>query len=100
MRETIKCLRPLLTGARSEYAGRHVSSRGFRLRSAQPDTRIALGAFGPGMIRVAAQHADELVLNEAAKLVQQELHWPDCSSILLWSESTPRPQRPAATRRG
>ena len=66
MRETIECLRPLLTGARSEYAGRHVSSRGFRLRSAQPDTRIALGAFGPGVIRVAAQHADELVLNLAS----------------------------------
>jgi single-stranded-DNA-specific exonuclease len=26
------------------------------------------------------------VLDEAARRVQQELHWPDCSSILLWSE--------------
>jgi probable F420-dependent oxidoreductase len=66
MRETIECLRSILTGARVEYTGRHVSSRGFRLRSAQPDTRIALGAFGPGMIRVAAQHSDEVVLNLAS----------------------------------
>jgi probable F420-dependent oxidoreductase len=66
MRETIECLRSILTGARIEYSGRHVSSHGFRLRSAQPDTRIALGAFGPGMIRVAAQHADEVVLNLAS----------------------------------
>ena len=66
MRETIECLRSILTGARVEYAGRHVSSHGFRLRGAQPDTRIALGAFGPGMIRVAAQHADEVVLNLAS----------------------------------
>jgi probable F420-dependent oxidoreductase len=66
MRETIECLRSLLTGARVEYAGQHVSSRGFRLRGAQPDTRIALGAFGPGMIRVAAQRADEVVLNLAS----------------------------------
>jgi probable F420-dependent oxidoreductase len=66
MRETIECLRSILTGARVDYTGRHVSSRGFRLRSAQPDTRIALGAFEPGMIRVAAQLADEVVLNLAS----------------------------------
>ena len=28
-----------------------------------PDSRIAVGAFGPAMTRVAAQHADEVVLN-------------------------------------
>ena len=32
------------------------------------------------------READEQVLVEASRLVQQELHWPDCSSILLWSE--------------
>jgi probable F420-dependent oxidoreductase len=66
MRETIECLRSILTGDRVEYIGRHVTSRGFRLRGARPETRIALGAFGPGMIRVAAQHADEVVLNLAS----------------------------------
>jgi probable F420-dependent oxidoreductase len=66
MRETIECLRSILTGARVEYGGRHVNSRGFRLRDPRPDTRIALGAFGPGMIRLAAQHADEVVLNLAS----------------------------------
>jgi probable F420-dependent oxidoreductase len=66
MRETIECLRSILTGARVEYAGRHVSSHGFRLRAAQSDTRIAVGAFGSGMIRLAAQHADEVVLNLAS----------------------------------
>ncbi|CLY13138.1 integral membrane protein [Mycobacterium tuberculosis] len=66
MRETIECLRSIFTGARVEYSGRHVNSRGFRLRGAAPDTRIALGAFGPGMIRLAAQHADEVVHNLAS----------------------------------
>ncbi|OBJ47063.1 LLM class F420-dependent oxidoreductase [Mycobacterium sp. 1423905.2] len=65
MRETIECLRSILTGARVDYVGRHVSSHGFRLREARPDTRIALGAFGPRMIRLAARCADELVLNLA-----------------------------------
>ncbi|CAM4234128.1 methylenetetrahydromethanopterin reductase [Mycobacterium basiliense] len=65
MRETIACLRTIFSGARADYSGRHVSSRGFRLRTALPDTRIAVGAFGPGMIRLAAQYADELVLNLA-----------------------------------
>jgi probable F420-dependent oxidoreductase len=63
MRETIECLRSILTGARVDYSGRHVRSHGFRLRGARPDMRIAVGAFGSAMIRVAAQLADELVLN-------------------------------------
>jgi probable F420-dependent oxidoreductase len=66
MRETIECLRSILSGARSEHRGRYVSSHGFRLRDPQPDTRIALGAFGSGMVRLAAQHADEVVLNLAS----------------------------------
>ena len=63
MRETIECLRPILAGTRVDYTGRHVRSHGFRLRKPMPDSRIAVGAFGPAMTRVAAQHADEVVLN-------------------------------------
>jgi probable F420-dependent oxidoreductase len=63
MREMIECLRPILAGERSDYDGRFVRSRGFRLRNPLPDTRIAVGAFGPAMIRVAARLADEIVLN-------------------------------------
>jgi probable F420-dependent oxidoreductase len=63
MRETIDCLRAILAGERSDYDGRHVQSHGFRLRRPQPDTRIAVGCFGPAMTRVAARHADEVVLN-------------------------------------
>lgn len=66
MRETIECLRPMLAGERVEYDGRHVSSHGFRLRNPVPEARIALGAFGPGMIALAAQQADEVVLNLAS----------------------------------
>jgi probable F420-dependent oxidoreductase len=66
MRETIASLRSILAGDRVDYVGRYVSSRGFRLRCPCPDTRIALGAFGPGMLRLAAQHADEVVLNLAS----------------------------------
>jgi probable F420-dependent oxidoreductase len=63
MRETIGCLRAILAGDRSDCDGRHVRSHGFRLRRPQPDTRICVAAFGPAMTRVAAQYADELVLN-------------------------------------
>jgi probable F420-dependent oxidoreductase len=66
MRETIECLRSILAGVRADYAGKHVASHGFRLRGARPDTRIALGAFGPSMIDLASRHADELVLNLAS----------------------------------
>ena len=53
MRETIECLRSILTGTRADYTGRHVNSHGFRLRDPRPDTRISLGAFGPGILGVA-----------------------------------------------
>jgi probable F420-dependent oxidoreductase len=63
MRETIDCLRAILAGHPSDYDGRHVRTHGFRLRRPRPDTRICVGCFGPAMTRVAARHADEIVLN-------------------------------------
>jgi probable F420-dependent oxidoreductase len=63
MCETIECLRSILDGTRVEYTGQHIRSNGFRLRKPMPDSRIAVGAFGPAMTRVAAHHADEVVLN-------------------------------------
>ena len=63
VRETIECLRSLFAGERSDYDGAQVRSHGFRLRRPQPETRIAIGAFGPAITRVAARHADEVVLN-------------------------------------
>jgi probable F420-dependent oxidoreductase len=66
MRETIECLRPILHGERADYDGQHLRSHGFRLRHPLPQTRIGVGAFGPAMIRLAAQLADEVVLNLAS----------------------------------
>jgi probable F420-dependent oxidoreductase len=63
VRETIECLRMILTGQRADYEGRYVRTHGFRLRRPQPQTRISVAAFGPAMMRVAARHADEVVLN-------------------------------------
>jgi probable F420-dependent oxidoreductase len=61
--ETIDCLRSLFAGERSDYDGGQVRTHGFRLRRPRPETRIAVGAFGPAITRVAARHADEVVLN-------------------------------------
>ncbi len=63
MRETIECLRPILRGERSNYQGRYVRSQGFRLRNPLPHSRIGVGAFGPSMMRLGAEFADEVVLN-------------------------------------
>jgi probable F420-dependent oxidoreductase len=62
-RETIAALRPILAGERAAHAGEHVRTHGFRLRSPQPEAKIALAAFGPAMTRVAGAVADEVVLN-------------------------------------
>jgi len=66
MRETIECLRPMLRGERGDYDGRYVNSHGFRLRNPLPQGRIGVGAFGPTMMRLAAEIADEVVLNLAS----------------------------------
>jgi probable F420-dependent oxidoreductase len=62
-RETIECLRAIFAGERASYDGTHVRVHGFRLRRPRPLTRISVAAFGPAMTRVAARHADEVVLN-------------------------------------
>jgi probable F420-dependent oxidoreductase len=63
MQETLEALRPILAGERSWYEGEYVRVHGFRLRRPMPETRLIAAAFGPAMTRVAAQHADEVVLN-------------------------------------
>ena len=65
MRENIRCLRPMLRGEPADHDGRYLRSHGFRLRHPLPHTRIGVGAFGPKMIRLAAELADEVVLNLA-----------------------------------
>jgi probable F420-dependent oxidoreductase len=61
--ETIAALRAILTGEPSAFDGRHVRTHGFRLRRPRPETDIVLAAFGPAMTRIAARHAEEVVLN-------------------------------------
>jgi probable F420-dependent oxidoreductase len=63
MRETVAALRPILAGERSRHSGELVRTHGFRLRRPIPQTRISIAAFGPAMTRVAAELADEVVLN-------------------------------------
>lgn len=69
-------VRTLLDGARAELDGEVVRTSGYRLRLPAPRSEIIVAAFGPGAIRVAAEHADRLVLNlvdpaTASTLVQQ-----------------------------
>jgi probable F420-dependent oxidoreductase len=66
MRETIDCLRPILRGERGDYDGRFIRCNGFRLRNPLPHSRIGVGAFGPSMMKLSAQFADEVVLNLAS----------------------------------
>ncbi len=63
MRETVPALRAILDGRRADADGEHVRAHGFKLRRPQPETSITVAAFGPAMTRVAARHADQVVLN-------------------------------------
>jgi probable F420-dependent oxidoreductase len=66
MRETIECLRQILGGERGDYDGTFVRCHGFRLRKPLPHSRIGVGAFGPSMLKLAAEFADDVVLNLAS----------------------------------
>jgi probable F420-dependent oxidoreductase len=63
MEETLLALRAILDGQRADLDGAHVRAHGFKLRRAQPHASISVAAFGPAMTRVAARHADAVVLN-------------------------------------
>ena len=63
MREAVTALRSILDGGRSDFTGEHIRSKGFRLRRPLPGLPITVAAFGPAMTRVAAEVADEVVLN-------------------------------------
>lgn len=63
MREAVGVLRSILDGGRADFSGDHIRSKGFRLRKPLPGLPITVAAFGPAMTRVAAEVADEVVLN-------------------------------------
>jgi probable F420-dependent oxidoreductase len=63
MRETVRAVRDLVAGQRVDVDGDHVRAHGFRLRQPLPETTVTVAAFGPAMLRVAAEEADEVVLN-------------------------------------
>jgi probable F420-dependent oxidoreductase len=63
MRETVACLRAILAGETSNCDGHYVRSHGFKLRRAVPQVQLTVAAFGPEMTRVAAEHADTVLLN-------------------------------------
>lgn len=76
LRETAQAVRPLLDGDKSDFRGDLVRTQGFRLRLPASPTVVTIAAFGARSIRVAAEHADRMVVNlvtveQAAQLRQQ-----------------------------
>jgi probable F420-dependent oxidoreductase len=79
--ESAAAVRILLAGGKADVRGEVISTRGFRLRTKAPGTPLTIAAFGRGAVKVAAGHADRMVINlvtpkSAARLVQM-LH-DDC----------------------
>lgn len=61
--ESAEAVRTLLDGGKAEVAGTAVRTSGYRLRLAPPHCELVIAAFGDRAVRVAAAHADRLVLN-------------------------------------
>jgi probable F420-dependent oxidoreductase len=73
--ESATAVRALLDGGKADVRGEVIRTRGFRLRTRAPGTPLTIAAFGRGAVKVAARHADRMVINlvtpkSAARLVQ------------------------------
>jgi probable F420-dependent oxidoreductase len=73
--ESATAVRTLLAGGRADVAGEVIRTRGFRLRTKAPGSPLTIAAFGRGAVKVAARHADRMVINlvtpkSAARLVE------------------------------
>jgi probable F420-dependent oxidoreductase len=73
--ESATAVRTLLAGGKAELDGQVIRTRGFRLRTAPAGSTLTIAAFGAGAVKVAARHADRMVINlvtpkSAARLVQ------------------------------
>jgi probable F420-dependent oxidoreductase len=73
--ESATAVRTLLDGGKADVAGEVIRTRGFRLRTRAPGSALTIAAFGRGAVKVAARHADRMVINlvtpkSAARLVQ------------------------------
>ena len=73
--ESATAVRALLAGGKAELDGEVISTHGFRLRTAPAGSALSIAAFGAGAVKVAARHADRMVINlvtpkSAARLVQ------------------------------
>ena len=83
--ESASAVRTLLAGGKAELDGQVIRTRGFRLRTAPAGatgagstgagSTVTVAAFGAGAVKVAARHADRMVINlvtpkSAARLVQ------------------------------
>ena len=61
--ESAEAVRVLLDGGKADVDGTMVRSQGYRLRVSAPHSELVIAAFGDQAIRVAAKHADRMVLN-------------------------------------
>lgn len=73
LEETAAAVRPLLTGERSDFAGDHVRTRGFRTRTGATGGALTVAAFGRRAVGVAARHADRMVANLVTPAAVKEL---------------------------
>jgi probable F420-dependent oxidoreductase len=97
-------VRALLAGGKADVRGEVISTRGFRLRTRAPGTPLTIAAFGRGAVKVAARHADRMVINlvtpkSAARLVQM-LH-DECRAagrpappVAVWLATAVNPSEP------
>jgi len=63
VKETAQLVRSMLTGAKTDFQGETVFSRGYRQAPLENPPPIYIGALRPKMIEMAAEHGDGVIFN-------------------------------------
>jgi probable F420-dependent oxidoreductase len=108
--EVIQVCRSLFAGERADLQGSTLTTSGFRLRIGQAGGTIAVAAFGPRMLRLAAQHADRVVLAHVSPRQVQEVrtlvntvaaeHHRPAPQLVVWTQTGCGPDAFEQIRRG
>jgi probable F420-dependent oxidoreductase len=95
--DVIDVCRSLFRGERTNVDAPTLRSHGFRLRMGRPGSTIAVAAFGPRMVEMAAVHADRVVLahvtpeqirriRTAVEIASDEAQRA-CPEIVVWTQT-------------
>lgn len=92
LEECTKVVSRLLKGEKVDFEGETLNTKGYHLRLPAPGSSVAVAAFGPRAIQIAATHGDRVLLNMVTIESARKL----CDQVAAAAEAAGRPKPPVA----